>query len=666
MNYAASEEAMKRITTRERLAIDLAGCGLTRGDVVIVHSSLKSLGVVDGGADTVIDALLDVIGEEGTLCVPTIIHTSGIPREPFDMDTSPSEVGLITETLRTRPGAVRSNHPTHSVAAIGKRACELVAGHESAQGPWTPWGPAAFGKGSPWDKLREWDCVCVLLGVDFSVCTFFHYAQIRFVERHQPSHAQAVPWPNFDHRRMGGILRSELRLKPRMVGCAKTYVVRVRAIVDITMETLEKSPVKIMPRKMNPPFAVWARTAKNAMPLRCGVGRAAFDLPSWPLTKDGTSLAAKVLVAMNEEKTDRVAIAQLSLIGLYREDVLRVREAVAEATGVPPGNVFVSCSHVHSGPWTILRGKDAVIPSVVKAVSEAARRAAGNLRPSRVGWAKRNLEGVSHLRRLVFSDGKVRTLRRAVPSTWRFEDNPEFVRYDGALDTELIVMRFETLERNPFCCLFHFGCHPNPDFFGYAADRIEDMYGGALVCMPLKGASGDIDTPFFKAMNGCFSAEQLPQLGGTLAGAVLEMMARAEMADGGRVGAACREVVLPVSPWVSRNRSRDPIDKIRRVVRAGRIETEVQAVRIAGTLLVGFPGEIASSMGGEMKNWRPGSCVCPIDQSTDGIGYLMEKSSFKIGGYECDPRYWCLSTSAAAAILKKAASECMNLTLEKR
>ena len=100
--------------------------GLNPGDLVLVHSALRRLGPVVGGADTVIDALLAAVGPTGTVAVPT--HTwKVVTREQpvFHQTFTPSHVGALGNVLRQRAEAIRSLHPTHSVAAIGPRAAAL-------------------------------------------------------------------------------------------------------------------------------------------------------------------------------------------------------------------------------------------------------------------------------------------------------------------------------------------------------------------------------------------------------------------------------------------------------------------------------------------------------------------------------------------------------------
>ncbi|HBE13004.1 MAG TPA: hypothetical protein DCY74_02405, partial [Clostridiales bacterium] len=111
--------------------------------------------------DGVIDAFLDVIGDEGTLAVSTLAFGA-----PFDADTTPSAVGLISETLRKRKGAIRSLRPVHAIAALGKRAKELTEGHEHCS--------SNCGEGSPYRKLIDMNGKIILFGVDMNRNTTLH------------------------------------------------------------------------------------------------------------------------------------------------------------------------------------------------------------------------------------------------------------------------------------------------------------------------------------------------------------------------------------------------------------------------------------------------------------------------------------------------------------
>lgn len=153
------------VTTRADIAAGFRRLGLQPGDVLFYHSSLKSLGRVDGGADAVIDAMLDVIDPHGTLSAPAF--TFSLKNKPFpvlDIRNTPSKIGILAETLRLRPGVRRSHHLTHSVCALGARAAELTREHSV-----TPCGLE-----SPFAKLLRWGAKIAFIGVDLNTNTCLH------------------------------------------------------------------------------------------------------------------------------------------------------------------------------------------------------------------------------------------------------------------------------------------------------------------------------------------------------------------------------------------------------------------------------------------------------------------------------------------------------------
>ena len=173
--------------TREDVSAAAKAIGIVPGDVVFFHSSLSSMGTVDGGPDAVIDGFLDAVGPEGTVAVPTLCNSR--PEEQhlvfrrWNPETSPSYVGKITEVFRLRPDAVRSDHATHSVAAIGARAEELTANHGGGGLRPGPFGEKAFARESPWERLFQWNAAYGFIGVTFRVCTMVHYVETLLVER---------------------------------------------------------------------------------------------------------------------------------------------------------------------------------------------------------------------------------------------------------------------------------------------------------------------------------------------------------------------------------------------------------------------------------------------------------------------------------------------------
>jgi len=119
--------------------------GIRPGGVLLVHASLRALREPGGPpipAETVIQALLDVLGPQGTLLLPGLSYDTVTSDWPyFDPRSTPCCVGALPEYFRTRPGTLRSIHPTHSVCATGRLAAELLAGHEldsTSVGPHSP------------------------------------------------------------------------------------------------------------------------------------------------------------------------------------------------------------------------------------------------------------------------------------------------------------------------------------------------------------------------------------------------------------------------------------------------------------------------------------------------------------------------------------------------
>ncbi len=161
--------------THKLLAARLAKLDLSAGHVVLVHSALSRFGWVQGGAEAVIDALLMVVGASGTVLMPTLTgEPTHDPEHPpvFDVERTPCWTGRIPETFRQRPAAVRSVHPTHSVAALGALAEELTQAHIHSVTPCDDL--------SPYGKLAHRDDgYILLLGVGHEANTTLHHVEER-------------------------------------------------------------------------------------------------------------------------------------------------------------------------------------------------------------------------------------------------------------------------------------------------------------------------------------------------------------------------------------------------------------------------------------------------------------------------------------------------------
>ena len=173
---------MGKIVTSDDIMQAFGRLGISAGDIVLIHSSLKSLGALEDGAETVVQGVESLLGKEGTLVMPTLsIIDFTNSYKTWYMD-KPSDVGYLTEYFRKLPYVYRSNQATHSVAARGRKAYELTFEH-TAYGPHLcPFGEYAFAESSPWVKMYKADAHIVFLGVNLTYNTMKHVVEAKFVE----------------------------------------------------------------------------------------------------------------------------------------------------------------------------------------------------------------------------------------------------------------------------------------------------------------------------------------------------------------------------------------------------------------------------------------------------------------------------------------------------
>ena len=140
--------------------------GVGPADVLFVHSHVPVLGIIEGGVATILDVFTEVLGPKGTLVLPTFTLGYTSTRQ-FDLQRTPSEVGVLTEAFRNYPGVLRSLHPVHSVAAAGQHAKWITSG----------FCRSSFGEDSAYDRLYDLDARFLCLGVDARYLTFLHYIE---------------------------------------------------------------------------------------------------------------------------------------------------------------------------------------------------------------------------------------------------------------------------------------------------------------------------------------------------------------------------------------------------------------------------------------------------------------------------------------------------------
>jgi len=248
-----------RVTAAD-IAHGLRTLGVCSPHVILAHSSLSSFGYVEGGAEAVIDGLLAAVAPEGTVMVPTLTGSRELgPEYPpyFDVRASVCWTGWIPEAFRQRPDALRSLHPTHSVAAIGSRAREMLAEHELS--------PTPCGAETPYGRLVRADGWVVLLGVSLACVTLFHHveevAELSYHMQPEPVRATVVdydgasrtvwvglhlygPPRNFD--RLEPELRRRGILLSTQVGAAQVRAMRAKPAVEYALELVHSDPEALL------------------------------------------------------------------------------------------------------------------------------------------------------------------------------------------------------------------------------------------------------------------------------------------------------------------------------------------------------------------------------------------------------------------------------------
>lgn len=266
MSEAATMEGQTAPVTRESLVGDLRALGVDTGMTLVVHSSLRAIGWVSGGAQTVVLALQDALGADGTLVVPThSTHLSDpsywrnppLPDESW-LDTvratmtaydpyltPPRGMGAIVESFLLQRDVLRSAHPQYSFAARGRHARRVTEGHELTYG---------LGRG-PLERVYELDGRVLLLGVPHANNTSLHLAEFR--SGTQPPRPQSAPvlvdgrreWVTFDDFDGDSDVFDELGAdfardtgaeRVGLVGRAAARLMPQRALVDYGIEWLRR------------------------------------------------------------------------------------------------------------------------------------------------------------------------------------------------------------------------------------------------------------------------------------------------------------------------------------------------------------------------------------------------------------------------------------------
>ncbi|NLU41337.1 MAG: AAC(3) family N-acetyltransferase [Firmicutes bacterium] len=242
--------------TKEDIKKQLSDIGLRSDDTVFVHSSMKAIGEVDGRADTVLDAFIEYLSD-GLLIFPT--HTWRQINEQnnvFDPGTEPACVGILPNLFMRRPGVVRSLHPTHSVAALGRGAQEYVQGEEGWDTPCSRHG--CYG------KLYDMSAKVLFVGCSLKTNTILHGVEEwngipnrltdthqllkirtpdgRFIDRPLRRHYHPSGDVSHNYDKIEDALLETGIARLGRIGDAKTYVCDARRMVDLVSSFLKRNP----------------------------------------------------------------------------------------------------------------------------------------------------------------------------------------------------------------------------------------------------------------------------------------------------------------------------------------------------------------------------------------------------------------------------------------
>ncbi len=257
-----------RVITKDEIITGLKGIGVREGDALMVHTSLKAIGYVCGGPQTVIEALIEALGEEGTIMMPTQSWKNLDPSDGVHWDADESQwqlirdnwpaydktitptntMGSVAEMFRSWPGSIRSDHPARSVCAYGKYADYLTKDHDLSN---------IFGDGSPIGRLYELGGKVLLLGVGYDKNTSIHLADARakYLSKRNCTEYSAILengkriWKEYetlfvdgeDFEQIGEAFEKEHDVNVGLIGDAKSRLMDQRKLVDFAVKWIEKN-----------------------------------------------------------------------------------------------------------------------------------------------------------------------------------------------------------------------------------------------------------------------------------------------------------------------------------------------------------------------------------------------------------------------------------------
>ena len=257
----------RKIVINKDIVDALRNIGVRSGQNIMVHTSMKKFGFVCGGPQVIIEALIEVVGKEGTIIMPTQTWKNMDPEygvhweEPeewwdnirenwpaYDKDITPTNsMGAVAEMFRKWNGTLRSDHPVRSIAAWGKNAMYITSNHDLSD---------IFGETSPIAKLYDLNGYVLLLGTGYDKNTSIHLADVRanYPSKHMEQNSCVVikdgkrQWITYstlyvdgdDFIDIGSEFENKYTVSKAKIGNADIRFMKQRDIVDFAVKWIEE------------------------------------------------------------------------------------------------------------------------------------------------------------------------------------------------------------------------------------------------------------------------------------------------------------------------------------------------------------------------------------------------------------------------------------------
>lgn len=402
-------------------------------------------------------------------------------------------------------------------------------------------------------------------------------------------------------------------------------------------------------------------------------------------------LYAKAVVLADGDT--RTAMVVLDLIMILREDVGKIREQIAERTGILAENVMVGCTHTHTGPFTRNNRSrnDEWMEWMITRVADCVVMAERRLQPAKIASGRGEQHDISFCRRYLMKDGTV----HMNPKT----GDPNIVKPVSPIDPTVGVLYIEDLAGNPLAVIAQFSLHYvgtgkdnaiSADYYGHFAAVMRRYLGPDCIPLLFNGTSAQIISRSALEPARDSGHVKARRVATALAGEVMKVITREPLSDTCQIAVESTTVELKLKRVTEKDveTARQILDGndpspgegpfsfvVGQPIREGlrraysnhvlglhkmppTLETEVQVLRIGDSAWVALPGEIFTEIGLAIKEDSPVQETFVVGLANDGIGYVCtDHAHLHEGGYETWARTGSAVDVGAEGIFVNAAGD---------